>query len=206
MRITAIQIAAGLSSRMGGPNKLLQEIEEEKTLVQHTFTELQASNVDDVVVVTGRDSIKVNDELNSMRNEGDDKSTTIVFNPNFEKGMTTSIQVGLNEAKESDAIMICLSDMPLLATEDYNELLASYVKADNQKAILAPFWGNRKGNPVIFGSEYFQAIAEHTEMNGCASIIKANNEQLIRFETQSEHYFFDIDTPETLADYRARVK
>ena len=106
MRITAIQIAAGLSSRMRGPNKLLQEVGEGKTLVQHTFGELIASFVDEVIVVTGRDTDLVSYELRALSDENSEHRTSLVFNPDFEKGMTTSIQAGLKLAQNADAVMI----------------------------------------------------------------------------------------------------
>ncbi len=204
MHIAAIQIAAGLSSRMKGPNKLLQEIGQGKTLIQHTFGELKASSVDEVVVVTGRDAQLVNHAINKLEVQG--SRFKVVHNENFELGMTTSIQAGLKAAQDADAVMICLSDMPLLQASDYNRLIESFRKLNNTKAILAPFSGTKKGNPVIFGSAYFTAMSEHQEMNGCSAIVKQNQASLIKLPVDSEAYFFDIDTPETLADYKARVK
>lgn len=204
MNITAIQIAAGLSSRMRGPNKLLEEIEVGKTLIQHSFGELMASSVEQVVVVTGRDAQLVNHEIYKLEVQG--SRFKVVQNENFERGMTTSIQTGLKAAEAADAVMICLSDMPLLTASDYSSLLDSFRKTKSTKAILAPFSGTKKGNPVIFGSAYFTAMAKHQEMNGCSAIVKKHIASLIKLPVDSEAYFFDIDTPETLADYKARVK
>ena len=187
MRITAIQIAAGLSSRMRGPNKLLQEIGDGKTLIQNTFRELIDSKVDHVVVVKGRDADKMTDELTSFKLQA--TRFTEVFNPKYEMGMTISIQAGLRVVKDADAVMICLSDMPLLTALDYNRLLDAYRNANNTKAILVPFSGSKKGNPVIFGSAYFTAMAEHEEMNGCSAIVKQNQASLIKLSVDTEAYF-----------------
>ena len=202
MRITAIQIAAGLSSRMKDPNKLLQEIENGKTLIQHTFSLLAKSEVDDIVVVTGRDAEKVGQ---SIFIDHWSKIKT-VFNPDYENGMTTSIQAGLRAAEQADAVMICLSDMPLMTASDNNQLLDSFKNANNTQAILAPFSGSNKGNPVIFGAAYFRAMAKHQEMNGCSALVKQHKAFLIKKPVDSKAYFFDVDTPETLADYKASVK
>ena len=96
--------------------------------------------------------------------------------------------------------------MPLLTSGNYNHLLEAFRKADNTETILAPFSGSKKGNPVIFGSAYFTAMIEHQEMNGCSAIVKQNQASLIKLPVDAEAHFFDIDTPETLADYKARVK
>ena len=200
MHITAIQIAAGLSSRMKGPNKLLQDIGGQN-LIQHTYGQLAASAVDDLIIVTGRDA----DEMESSIVNCELSIPKFVFNSNYEQGMTTSIQAGLKAIQKTDAVMICLSDMPLLTTTDYNVLLDAFREAHDTSAILAPFAGKKKGNPVIFGSSFFTQMAEHTNPNGCSEIVKANGSRLIQFETASDHYFFDIDTPERLEEYIARV-
>ncbi len=200
MHITAIQIAAGLSTRMKGPNKLLQDIGG-KNLIQHTYGQLAASAVDDMIVVTGRDS----DEMESSIVNCELSTPKFVFNSNYEQGMTTSIQAGLRAIQKTDAVIICLSDMPLLTTADYNMLLIAFRNANDTTSILAPFAGKKKGNPVIFGSAFFTQMAEHTNPNGCSGIVKANGSRLIQFETASDHYFFDIDTPERLEEYIARV-
>ena len=49
-------------------------------------------------------------------------------------------------------------------------------------------------------------MAEHKELNGCSAIVQAHKEHLVKFETDSEAYFFDIDTPESLESYRSRAK
>ena len=203
MKISAILIAAGLSSRMKGPNKLLQDIGG-KTLIQHTCEQLVNSDVDEVIVVTGRDSELIEAEIRKFIVQ--DSKLTVVYNEKFELGMTTSIQAGLMEAANADALMICLSDMPELKTQGYNELVMAFEKDGGKDKILAPFRDGQKGNPVIFGSAYFTQMAEHKELNGCSAIVKAHKEHLVKFETDSEAYFFDIDTPESLESYRSRAK
>ena len=200
MQITAIQIAAGLSSRMKGPNKLLEDIGG-KSLIQHTYTQLATSDIDQLIVVTGRDAHKVeasiiNSELSPPK---------FIFNSNFAQGMTTSIQAGLQALDNADAIMICLSDMPLLRTEDYNVLISAFRNKATSKSILAPFQSGRRGNPVLFGSAYFADIAGHQEMQGCSELVKANLNHLIKVNVDNAHYFFGIGTPERLAEYKARV-
>jgi len=201
VRISAIQIAAGLSSRMKGPNKLLQDIGG-RSLVEHGFSQLITSDVGEVIVVTGRDAEQMELSITKSRLP----SPKFVFNPNFEMGMTTSIQTGLQAIEKADAVMICLSDMPELTSQDYTDLIKEFKIQGSQDKIMVPYNGERRGNPVIFGASFFEQIKEHKEPNGCSSIVKANKDKLLLFETSSSHYFFDIDTPETLKAYKARVK
>lgn len=201
MRITAILIAAGLSSRMKGPNKLLEFIGD-KHLIHHAYDQLTAASVDQIIIVTGRDASQMELVLSPFKMA----QTEIVYNKDFEKGMTTSIQTGLKHTKNSDAVMICLGDMPEMNSEGYDLLLNEFRALGSNDRLLAPFRGGVRGNPVIFGSHYFIQMAEHKEPNGCSAIVKANSANLIKFETNDEAYFFDIDTPESLEAYNKRVK
>jgi len=200
MYISAIQIAAGLSSRMEGPNKLLQDIGG-KTLIQHTFFQLSNAGVDELVVVTGRDASAIEAEISKYQFP---KFKT-VHNITFEQGMTTSIQAGLKSVGDADAVMVCLSDMPELTTALYNQMITAFKNEGGRNKIMVPFKEGQKGNPVIFGADYFLKIAEHKEANGCAGIVKNHKDQVIRFETDADAFTFDIDTPEALNAYRNRV-
>lgn len=202
MRISAIQIAAGLSTRMKGPNKLLQDIGSE-SLIKHSSRQLTCSEVDEVILVTGRDREAIEHEIEELY--VNDSNLILTHNGSFEKGMTTSIQAGINTMGNNDAIMICLSDMPELTSRDYNALMKDFKKRGGIDKIMVPYNGERRGNPVIFGASYFDQIREHKAPNGCSAIVKSNLNRLLLFETSSSHYFFDIDTPETLASYKARV-
>lgn len=196
MRISAILLTAGLSSRMG-ENKMLLPLSV-STVVQKTFEQLLASEVDEVVVVTGRESDSV--QLRIKNYESD--KTRFVYNPDYEKGMTTSIQAGLRAIVDVGAVMICLGDMPLLKVDDYRFLTDSFAN-QNQYSIQVPFYKGQKGNPVIFAQKHFQEILNHTEMNGCSAVVQRNSESVCRIEVSSDHFIQDIDTPE---DYQQILK
>lgn len=194
-------IAAGLSSRMNGPNKLLADLGGEK-LIERTYSSLSHSSFDEIVIVTGRDDAMVKETIKpDLKNH-----TSFIHNSKFEQGMTTSIQAGLKKVNDADVVAICLSDMPELSSLSYNDLIEFFRNHGGSNKILAPFRQGLKGNPVFFGSDYFPQMAEHKEPNGCSAIVKANKENLLKFDTTDEAYFFDIDTPETLRAYISRAK
>jgi molybdenum cofactor cytidylyltransferase len=189
--VTAIFLAAGLSSRMGGTNKLLLEWKG-RSLVEYTLRQLITSNVDEVVLVLGRDADLIRNLV------GADPKLKIVQNYKYESGMTSSIQEGLNNAK-GDAYMICLADMPFLSPLDYNVLIDGYSNRINMnKDIILPQFQGRRGNPVIFHSCYKEAILNHSETNGCSKIVKQHSDRVIHFEVETDHFLSDIDR---LIDY-----
>ena len=100
--ITAIVLAAGLSKRMGKANKMLLPYKG-KPVIAVTVDNIVAAGVSDIVVVTGFEQEKIQEVLNT-------RPVRIMSNPDYEKGMTTSIQKGIAHAK-GNGYMICLGDM-----------------------------------------------------------------------------------------------
>ncbi|GAB5527573.1 MAG: hypothetical protein Roseis2KO_54450 [Roseivirga sp.] len=192
-KTSAILLAAGLSSRMNGPNKLLLTLEG-STIIERSYRELAKSSVAEIIVVTGRDQSLVQDSL-SLR-----KQDRFVHNPDFSLGMTTSIQKGVSVA-QGDAFMICLGDMPKLKADHYNQLMADFVSviSHNPKAILLPLVNAKRANPVIFSAQHRSAILAHTAMNGCRRLVKDNPMHLTEYITDDLAFLSDIDTAE---DYR----
>ena len=56
--LTAIVLAAGMSRRMGGENKLLLPFDS-KTMLETTLDHILAANVEEVIVVIGHDAEKI---------------------------------------------------------------------------------------------------------------------------------------------------
>lgn len=162
----------------------------DSSVVSQTFKELVNSGVNEIVVVTGNDSDLVQSEIRNRKSE----ISRIVQNPDYEKGLTTSIQVGLRAVGDADAVMVCMSDMPLIKSEDYRFLMDSFAN-QNEYSIQVPFYRGQKGNPVIFGRQHFNEILNHTEMNGCSGVVRRNSSSVCRIEVSSDRFIQDIDTP-----------
>lgn len=191
MAINAVVLSAGLSERFKGPNKLLANINGQ-SVISKTYQSISQSSIIQSVVVTGRDEEIVKDSV--KMNQID----FFIHNESFESGMTSSIQTGLNKLLESDAIMVCLGDMPWLEPSDYDLLLNEFKKIGDKDRILVPWFGDKRANPVIFGNAFFKEILDHKAPNGCAGIIKAHPNKILNLKVDSERFIRDIDTPEDL--------
>src|SRR5215471_5067894 len=86
-RIAAILLAAGRSTRMGGPNKLLAEING-RPLARIAAEEALASQARPVIVVTGHQRERVEAALSSLE-------VVLVHNPDFANGLSTSLKAGI---------------------------------------------------------------------------------------------------------------
>ncbi|WP_422353922.1 nucleotidyltransferase family protein [Roseivirga pacifica] len=196
MQIGAVLVAAGLSSRMQGKNKMLLPFGD-KTVIEATYQQLAKAGLTKVVVVAGACFNEIRESLELGERD------CIIENVRYEEGLTTSIQAGVKELVQVDAIMICLGDMPLLKTNDYQFLIKSFAKAD--KTIQVPFYNKQKGNPVIFARKHFNEILNHTEMNGCSVIVKQNKAAVQQLSVSTDRFILDIDTPEEYQNLLKRI-
>src|SRR6516225_8909088 len=140
--IAAIVPAAGMSTRMGR-NKLLLAFRD-RPLIARAVDTLLESEVDQVVVVLGHEADKVKAKLQG-------RQVTIVENPSYGQGISTSIRVGLGAvSSDARAIMIYLADQPLLEPEDVNRLIRAFAEArEHNKSIVVPFYRGQRGNHVV---------------------------------------------------------
>ena len=86
--ITAIVLAAGKSKRFGKSNKLLATYKRNPVL-KHTLNKITKSKVDEILLVTGHQNNKIQNQFKKYSN------IKFLFNKNFNKGMSSSIKIGL---------------------------------------------------------------------------------------------------------------
>lgn len=184
--VSAIVLAAGLSTRMGSKNKLLLPFET-KTVIVTIVENILHSGSEEVIVVTGYDAEQVQNQLKHL-------AVKIIYNDDFKKGMTTSIQKGVSVAN-GNGYMICLSDMPFITAGEYLQLKTFFEKQRqlNEACICVAEHKNKTGNPVIFSSFYKTEILKHTNMQGCKEIIRSNKQNVYNVEMNSANILKDID-------------
>ena len=182
--VSAIVPAAGLSTRFGGPNKLLQPWGN-TTMVGSVVGALLDCGLE-VLVVTGRDADAVSQAVQPART---------VYNAQFEKGLGTSIAFGVSRAADG-GYLIALGDMPGLRTEVVQLLLGAYEVAEAD-SIIAPVYAdepNRIGHPVLFGSVHRQALMDLRGDQGARTIVQAAGPKLVQISVPGR--LPDIDAPE----------
>ena len=151
MRWSAVVLAAGLSSRMGERHKMMLPIGD-KPVIRHTVERILGAGPHEVVVVTG---YKGRDVMKALA----DLPVTIQPNARYEEGQMTSAAIGVGAlARATDAVMTCLGDMVLLESADYAALVSTYVDATD-RSIVIPYFGDARGNPILFASSYVHEVA-----------------------------------------------
>jgi molybdenum cofactor cytidylyltransferase len=127
---------------------------------------------------------------------------TILMNNHYEKGMTTTIQTGVEAASAASlGYMICLSDMPFIAPAEYQFLAEQFLRilADDPQAIVQPKFEGKRGNPTIFSAFYRKEMLGLTYSEGCKPIVQAHSSHVYLVEMPSGSVLRDIDSKEEYA-------
>ena len=186
----AIILAAGNSKRFGKDNKLFTDFNS-TLLITHVVSEICKSKLRNIIVITGKDHVKINKLLKKFR-------VQVIKNLNYNEGINSSISLGIKKLpKNSLSTMICLADMPLLKSEDYNSMVQFEEKFRNKSKIIVPHNKTTRGNPVIFGKDYFNTLVNLVGDNGGKKILEENRD-VIYYNTNSEGFYFDVDTQKDL--------
>jgi molybdenum cofactor cytidylyltransferase len=195
-RIGAVLLAAGQSRRMGGPNKLLAEIDG-TPMVAHVARRLLASKARPVVAVLGNQAEEVDAALGKLPVER-------VHNPEFADGLSTSLKRGTSALPaDLDGALICLGDMPLISGRHIDRLIAAFNPLEG-RAIIVPTRRGKRGNPVLWAKRFFPEMAELAGDVGAKHLIGEHAELVAEVEMDDDAILVDIDTPEALAALRQR--
>jgi len=196
--IAAVVLAAGRSSRMGGPNKLLAEVGG-RPLVRIAVEEALASTARPVIVVTGHQRERVEAALAGL-------DVTFVHNPDFAEGLSASLKAGTAAVPaEADGAIICLGDMPQVDAPLIDRLLAAF---DPERGILivVPTIAGRRGNPVVLSRRFFPELTALTGDVGARALIAAHPEAVTEVAVTDGAAFTDVDTPDALDAVRAAAE
>src|SRR5262245_60993480 len=128
LKVAAIVLAAGRSSRMAPGNKLLEFIEG-KPVIAHTASAALGSGAGPVIVVTGFEAERIGEALRGLK-------VKVVHNAGYAQGLSTSLRTGLGALPQgNDGALILLGDMPGIESSDLNALIAAF---KNRKSICIP--------------------------------------------------------------------
>jgi molybdenum cofactor cytidylyltransferase len=190
MRAAAIVLAAGSGTRMGGPNKLLEDLAG-KPIVRHATEAALASTARPVIVVTGHESARVEAALKGL-------DVQLVHNREFAGGLSTSLKAGIAAVPaEADRIAVTLGDMPDVSGALIERLLRA-VDPPHGALVAVPTRGGRRGNPVVWSRRFFNDLARLEGDTGARHLIAQHNEAVVEVPVEDDAVFRDIDTPEAL--------
>jgi molybdenum cofactor cytidylyltransferase len=199
--IAAVVLAAGRSSRMGGPNKLLAEIGG-KPLVRHVVDAALASRARPVLVVTGYQRDKVEAALAGL-------PVKFVHNPHFADGLGTSLKAGIAALgglpAEIDGAIVCLGDMPQVDAALIDRLIGAF-DPDHGALVVVPTIDGKRGNPVVWSRRFFPDLMAVEGDVGARYLIGRYTEAVAEVPLTGTAALTDVDTPEALEAVKAELE
>ncbi|HEV2955494.1 MAG TPA: molybdopterin-binding/glycosyltransferase family 2 protein [Xanthobacteraceae bacterium] len=197
-RVAGLVLAAGRSTRMGGPNKLLAEIGG-KPLARIVTEQALASRAAPVVVVTGHERAKVEAALAGLR-------VRFVHNPDYAAGLSTSLKAGLAALPpESDGAIVCLGDMPQVTAALIDRMLDAFDPARGALVVVPTIEGKR-GNPVVWSRRFFPDLMALEGDVGARHLIGTHADAVAEVPVEDSAALTDVDTPDALLAVKAELE
>ncbi len=191
--IAALVLAAGASSRMLGPNKLLCEVDGVR-LVERAVRAALQSRCTRVVVVTGWQADQVEAAIAQLAAE---KPVTVVRNPDYAQGISSSLRCALGALPPAiDGALVQLADMPWIDPGHIDRLIDAFDAG--RPSIVAPVRDGRRGHPVLWPKQFFSAIGALSGDVGARQLLQGAACEVHAVPFDTEAIFEDIDTPAEL--------
>ena len=142
-RSAALVLAAGRSRRMGGPNKLLLEVDG-RPMVRQVVEAALASRAAPVIVVLGHQQHEVRQALRGLK-------VRFAVNPRLRRGPEhLAARRARRPARRCAGAVVCLGDMPRVRRGLIDQLIAAFDPVEgraHRRPDLA--WQARQPGPVV---------------------------------------------------------
>ena len=197
MTVRVLLLAAGQSSRMGGADKLLMDVDGQPCL-RTLALRARAAGLPVTVTVPAPDHPRARVLV--------DLDVDVLAVPEANLGMGHSIGAGVASLPHgSSAVMVVPADMPELCSEDFTALAEAHER--NPMAILRARDANgRHGHPVVFPSDLLGDLQRLSGDRGAAGIVQAHQGRCIFIDLPGQRATTDLDTPSDWADWRKSKK
>ncbi|HEY4252020.1 MAG TPA: molybdopterin-binding/glycosyltransferase family 2 protein [Roseomonas sp.] len=191
-KVAALVLAAGRSRRMAPLNKLLVTDATGRPMVARVVDQALESRAHPVIVVTGHEREAVQDALAG-------KPVWFIHAEDYAEGLSASLKAGLAALPpETEGVMICLGDMPLVSAPMLDRLLAAF-DPEEGRAIVLPTYRGKQGNPMIWAREFLPAMQQITGDVGARHLVGLHADRVAEIEMPDDAVLRDFDTVEALA-------
>jgi molybdenum cofactor cytidylyltransferase len=184
-RFAVVILAAGFSSRMKQLKPLLPL--GDATVTDFAVSTFQSLGVEVILVVGNRKE----EVISGIKSRG----VTIVNNPDFEKGMFSSIQAGIKQIqKEPQAFFILPVDIPLVEAATIKTIMDAGVA--HPQSIIYPTFTGKRGHPPLIPTGLIPEVLAWKQDGGLKAYLKSKEQLAINIPVNDSFILFDIDTPE----------
>lgn len=174
---------------MGRPKPLIPVLG--KPLLLRILDNLRRAKVTETVVVLGS-------EADLVRQQVDLRGTTVVLNPEFESGMSSSLRRGVAAlSRAPTGILVVLADQPFVDPATVRTLAARHAGGDGR--IFIPTFEGVRGNPVLLDRSLEPELKELHGDIGCRALFPLHQEEIREVSVPDPGILIDVDTPQELS-------
>ena len=183
-RVVGILLAAGASRRFGS-HKLLAALADGTPLVVASARRLVGVLAESIAVVRPGD-MKL---AALLKGQGLD----IVECVQADQGMGHSLAAGIVAARNADAWLIMLADMPYIQETTIRRLVELL---DSGVELIAPFYKGQRGHPVGFATKFGPELLALRGDAGAREILARHAASLTSLDVDDPGILADVDTPD----------
>jgi CTP:molybdopterin cytidylyltransferase MocA len=194
--IAGLVLAAGYSSRMGAFKPLLRL--GQRSVIETVVGLLQRAGIADVIVVIGH-------RAQEMRPIVEALGAVPVLNPDFDRGMYSSVTTGIRAIPPScQACMLLPVDIPLVRPATIDLLGRTFIS--RRPSVLYPVFQGRRGHPPVIARQVFDDILAGDGTGGLRTVLAHHHDRAETVAVYDSRIHRDMDTPEDYAALCALVQ
>lgn len=187
MKIGALILAAGRSSRMGCFKPLLEI--KGKSLIENTVNLFRNTGVQEIVTVIGYRAEELLPVLVAI-------SSRYVVNESYQNGMFSSIKRGVAELRDRcKAFFLLPVDIPCVQVATVKKLLENYYE-NPTTLVCYPQFDARRGHPPLIAGSLIDHILDYTGEGGMRGFLGRFEDQAVDVPVDDPFVRLDVDTKE----------
>lgn len=198
-RPAAVVLAAGLSTRFGGEDKVCQQVEGSTLVARAVRAALLGGAQPPIIVVVGRNRDRVeNCLLREVPPEtlGVTGAWRLVTNPHPEEGLGSSLAVGASRVQGRD-ILVLLADQPFVTSATVRRLTQVWERQVGVAAVALGWENGQWGPPVLMSRSLLPDLVSLRGDIGARDLLLGFEDKVVVVPSRGMEAK-DIDTPADL--------
>ena len=190
MNISAVILAAGYSSRIGGFKPLMQL--GGKSLLEHCAGVFRQAGVHSILVVTGHRAREVETEAGRL-------GLRSIHNPEYAQSMFSSVCAAVRQLSDMDGFFMLPVDIPLIRPSSLTSLQTAF----DGRTVVYPLFQGLPGHPPLIPAHLVSAILAYHGQRGLKELLAKQDSRDVAVWDQG--ILLDADTPEDFAALSRRM-
>lgn len=183
--MAAIILAAGRGGRIGGPKIFLRM--GKIFFWEMIATRLKKAGMEDQAIIIRPEHRKTFSTI---------KTPFFIVNRQPDRGMFSSIRIGLSKMKGYDGYLICPVDHPLVSTVTYRKIIR-YITL-NPKSVVRPVYRGKVGHPIFLPLNIVRKLTRLKNDNRLDYFLKKYREDILDINVKDKHILSNINIPRDL--------